>query len=309
MRFLVHISVLCFLYYAPWVEADGSSESHYVEQIEKFRRERDIRFSDPLTSPLAQVGGALLEGPELVFGSSPGADLQWHGSNIESRHLRVVRDGDQVFLEPLEGSVFDLQDHGVSTRVVWEADKMYRAGSVLLVLRRHPVGPIVRILDPQAEKLREFKGLNYFPVDEQFQVKAVIHPRSRKKITISDTQGWERSAWIFGKLAFSLEKTPHALDLVLFDEEPGEESSFLLMFRDQTSGKETYAACRYLHLPFQSEGEVWLDFNKAYNPYCAYADSFACPLPPPGNRLDASITAGERTYSKSSHSTVLKLDN
>jgi len=90
-------------------------------------------------------------------------------------------------------------------------------------------------------------------------------------------------------------------DLILFGEEGGEESGFLIMFRDQTSGEDTYAACRYLQIPFQSGGEVWLDFNRATNPSCAYATSFACPLPPAGNRLSVPIRAGEKTFSVTHH--------
>jgi uncharacterized protein (DUF1684 family) len=178
---------------------------------------------------------------------------------------------------------------------------MYRAGSVVLVLRQHPVGPIVRILDPNSEKVKGFKGLEYFPVDERYRVRATIHPQSPRSITISDTQGWTRPGWLFGQLSFSVDEVPQQLNLVLFGEEADEDSGFLVMFKDQTSGKDTYPACRYLNLTFQPEGEVWLDFNEAFNPSCAYASSFACPLPPPGNRLSVPIRAGEKTYSKDHH--------
>jgi uncharacterized protein (DUF1684 family) len=68
------------------------------------------------------------------------------------------------------------------------------------------------------------------------------------------------------------------------------------MFRDKTSGKETYPACRYLYIPYQDRGETWVDFNLAFNPYCAYGDGFACPLPPHGNTISTAVRAGEMTY-------------
>jgi hypothetical protein len=279
----------------------GTSNSGYVQQVEDSRKQRDLRFADPLTSPLSQVGGILLEGTELFFGSSPGADLIWKGGGIASRHLKIIQSGEQILLEPEEGSVVHIETGQSVTKEVWKADQMYQAGSVVLVLREHPVGPIVRILDPESEKVKDFNGHHYFPIDEEYRVQATIHAQTPKEITISDTQGWERPAWLFGQLEFTIHEKLQHLDLVLFDKNPTEDSVFLLMFRDQTSGRETYGACRYLSLPFQTEGKVWLDFNKASNPYCAYASSFACPLPPPGNRLSVPILAGEKIYSKSPH--------
>jgi len=276
---------------------DGS----YSEQINETRSERDLRFGDPLTSPLAQVGGALLDSPQMVFGSSPGADLCWKGEGIEPRHLRVIRESEQIFLEEFEGEVFKLETGERTRRDEWKANEMYRVGSVVLVLREHPVGPIVRILDSQSEEVANFKGLKYFPVNEKYRVKATIRSQPPEAITIVDTQGWKRPARLVGKLLFSVDEVPQQLDLVLFGEEGAEDSGFLVMFRDQTTGKESYPACRYIDLPFQSEGDVWLDFNDATNPSCAYASSFACPLPSPGNHLSVPIRAGEKIYFEKHH--------
>ena len=287
------LNSVAFLLLLVWAAPD------YSHEIQEARAERDQRFKDPLVSPLAQVGGALLEDRELVFGSSLGADLRWTGEGIEPRHLRAVAKQGQVTLEALEGSVYR---QGTKQRVLhelWEPNIMYDAGSVVLVLRQHPVGPIVRILDPANNSLQEFTGLNYFPADEAFRVRGKIRPKPRKEVKILDTQGWERVAWIYGQVEFSVMGQTEQLDLILFDEKPGPDSMFMLIFKDQTSGKETYPACRYLYIPFQEEGESWIDFNKAFNPSCAYAKSFACPLPPRGNHLNVPIRAGEKTYRES----------
>jgi uncharacterized protein (DUF1684 family) len=268
----------------------------YTHQIEKDRAERDVRFRDPLHSPLAQVGGALLEGDELLFGSSLGVDLRWTGERIEPHHLRTVSREGQVTLEALDGPVYRL---GTEQRVLqerWEPDAMYQVGSVVLVLRQHPAGPLIRILDPNSERLKGFQGLKYFPVDEEFRVLGRIRPQPSREVSILDTQGWERVAWIYGQVEFLLMGRTETLDLILFDKEPGPDSAFMLIFKDKTSGKETYPACRYLYIPFQKEGEIWVDFNKAFNPSCAYAKSFACPLPPKGNQLGVPVRAGERNY-------------
>ena len=85
------------------------------------------------------------------------------------------------------------------------------------------------------------------------------------------------------------------LDGVL--EEPDAEELFFI-FRDQTSGKETYGAGRFLYADLPKGGKVVLDFNKAYNPPCAFTPYATCPLPPPQNRLPVRIEAGEKAYGK-----------
>jgi uncharacterized protein (DUF1684 family) len=89
----------------------------------------------------------------------------------------------------------------------------------------------------------------------------------------------------------------HGQDLRLYPvlEEPGAKELFFI-FRDQTSGKETYGAGRFLYSALPREGTVVLDFNKAYNPPCAFTPYATCPLPPKENRLAVRVEAGEKKY-------------
>ena len=75
-----------------------------------------------------------------------------------------------------------------------------------------------------------------------------------------------------------------------------EEDHLWFVFRDQTSGKTTYAASRFLYVPMPKNGFVEIDFNKAENPPCVFTDYATCPLPPPQNRLELAVTAGEQMY-------------
>jgi uncharacterized protein (DUF1684 family) len=105
-----------------------------------------------------------------------------------------------------------------------------------------------------------------------------------------------RKATQVGTLHFNVKG--QALTLVAFaDEGPGgapDMRRLFVPFMDLTSGKDTYVAGRYLNLPRTATGIYLLDFNEAYMPYCAYNNSYECPLPPLGNRLKVAITAGER---------------
>lgn len=285
MRFFIALFLLT-------VEPHG-----YVERLEGERVERDEVFSDSLKSPLATVNIWRVDQPELTFGSSSEADLVWNEPSIAPVHLRVYWRDDSVYLEPIGGPVQSVSsEEQLRGRQLWEIGEYYQVGDKHLVLQLHPVGPVIRAIDSEADAFLEFSGLRYFPVDPAYRVCARIEPQERRRRVVLDTQGWEREAWYFGKLFFELHGESQELVLLLFDKDPSPDSRFLLMFRDKTTGKETYPACRYLSIPYQEEGETWVDFNLAFNPYCAYGDGFACPLPPYGNTISTAVRAGEKTY-------------
>lgn len=279
----------------------------YLEEIQRERAERERIFRDPLRSPLATVGIFLVDGSPRWFGSGDGDDFRWPGEGIQARHLRIDSDSGKLWLEAGGGAVYDPSGSPVRGRRLWEPETEYRVGSLFLLHQIHPVGPVIRVVDPTAEALVLFRGLHYFPPDPAYRVQARIRPQPLQGVTVFDTQGWKRSAFVYGKLEFHLQGIPQELDLLLFDPDPGPESRFMLIFQDGTSGTETYPACRYLYLPFQSEGTLWVDFNQATNPSCAYGDGFACPLPLPGNRLAVPVRAGEKTY-KGARKPPLALD-
>lgn len=266
--------------------------------VEHSRAERDAHFRDPVESPLATSAIRLLDQPEIVFGSAADSGLKWHGNGIAPQHARILLDGNAIFIEPVEGALASYPDRTPFTgRTEWSVGQRIEAGPILLVLQKHPVGPVVRVIDPQAPALASFSGLKYFPEDPGFRVRGSVVPHeSPVGITILDTQGWERPAWIYGKVQFSIGDTTQELDLLLFKENPSDNDQFMLMLQDATTGKETYPAGRYLYLDYVESGEIWIDFNELFNPYCAYGNGFACPLPPPGNRLSVAIRAGEMTY-------------
>ena len=96
-----------------------------------------------------------------------------------------------------------------------------------------------------------------------------------------------------GLVRFDVDGESAQATLFSDDDDPG----LFLPFRDATSGRETYGAGRYLDVqPPDADGDVVIDFNLAYNPYCAYSEGFSCPLPPAENRLDVPIRAGEMTF-------------
>jgi len=150
----------------------------------------------------------------------------------------------------------------------------------------------IRLKDPQSQFLRDFRGLLYYPPREEYRVTAqfVADP---KKIPITNILGQTEPEDSPGYVSFRLHGQEYRLRPVYDD--PGSKDLFFI-FKDQTAGKETYGAGRFLDTDPAKDGQVVLDFNKAYNPPCAFTPYATCPLPPPENKLAVRIEAGEKTY-------------
>ena len=150
----------------------------------------------------------------------------------------------------------------------------------------------IRLKDPESPMRREFHGLEYFPAREEYRVVAQFVPKARK-IPIANIIGQTEPEDSPGYVVFHLQGRQFQLTPVYDD--PGSKDLFF-MFKDGTSGKETYGAGRFLDTDPPKDGRVVLDFNKAYNPPCAFTPYATCPLPPKENRLPVRIEAGEKTY-------------
>jgi hypothetical protein len=149
----------------------------------------------------------------------------------------------------------------------------------------------IRLKDTESESRKEFTGLHWFPVKESYRVVAKFVPYpSPKMITIPNILGETEQDPSPGYVVFTLNGQSLRLDPVVEDDE------LFFIFRDLTSGKETYPAGRFLYTTLPKNGEVLMDFNQAENPPCAFTAYATCPLPPKENRLPVRIEAGELNY-------------
>lgn len=147
---------------------------------------------------------------------------------------------------------------------------------------------------PEAQR-PAFRGLVYFPVDPAYRVTARVETLpAGDEMRVPATGGEERVYTRLCKLHFALAGLPCAL--TGFEPEPGQspEPYLFVPFKDKTAGKETYGGGRYLDPDPPSGPELELDFNAAYNPYCAYDDTWSCVIPPPENWLGVEVRAGEK---------------
>lgn len=143
-----------------------------------------------------------------------------------------------------------------------------------------------------------FEGLKYFPVNEKYNIKAKLEPVEEKKVVLLGTSdGKEQKYLEYAYAIFDLDGVENKLLILeLMDAGPLRGKLFLA-FADESSGIETYGAGRYLDVKkVPAATSIELDFNLAYNPYCAYTEKFSCPFPPKENILKVAILAGEKNY-------------
>ena len=149
----------------------------------------------------------------------------------------------------------------------------------------HPQSPLTR------EQKKNFQGLKYFPENDDLRLEVqVIELSVKEEFDMQTSTGGVQHYQRFGKFSFLVEG--QIAELTIYRGEHG----FFLPFVDSLAGSETYPAGRYLEPDPLPGGRFFIDFNLAYNPYCAYNEMWSCPITPAENRLKAPIRAGERLF-------------
>jgi hypothetical protein len=150
------------------------------------------------------------------------------------------------------------------------------------------------------EDLKQFKGLDFYPIDQKYIVEAIFIRTKREKsfkmkTTTSRTPIYKK----YGELHFSIDGKELKLNVYQnldLKKKPGYEDYLFLPFSDLTCGKESYIGGRYIDMRIPKSGKVTIDFNQAYNPYCAYNYKYSCPIVPLENDLDIEINAGVKKF-------------
>ncbi|MBL7857693.1 MAG: DUF1684 domain-containing protein [Cyclobacteriaceae bacterium] len=151
---------------------------------------------------------------------------------------------------------------------------------------------------PFAENPDTFKGLSYYPPSSRYRIIAELNPiQNKKAVLLSTNDGKEQRYIEYAYAEFDLDGYHNKLLILEIMDMGPFRGKLFLSFGDETSASETYGAGRYLDVVKMSGSKtITLDFNKAYNPYCAYTEKYSCPLPPPENLLRVAIKAGEKIY-------------
>jgi len=251
----------------------------YQSEIEEWRRARETRLK-------AEDGWLSVAG---LFWLHEGVNPFGTGKDNEI----VLPDG------PAKAGTFELRNskvtvsmNGSNRAIGADSEESVKVGRLTLLVIKRGDKFGIRLKDPESAYRRNFHGLEYFPAKEEYRVTArfVAEP---KQTPILNILGQTELSASPGYAVFTLNGTELRLRPIL--EEPDAKQLFYI-FKDKTSGKETYPAARYLYSDLPKDGKVTLDFNKAYNPPCAFTDYATCPLPPRENHLAVRVEAGEKKY-------------
>jgi uncharacterized protein (DUF1684 family) len=261
----------------------------YAGEVERWRaeRERDLQ-SD--TGWLTVAGLAFLQPGINTAGSSPDNDVVLP-EPAPKRAGRFVRDGRIVAFEPEPHLDLTLNGQALAGRVILSDRDRVGWGSVTWQLHTSGDRIGIRIRDTHSELRRSFNGLSWFPIREAWRLDGRFLPyESPRTITVPNVLGDYETLSVPGEVAIRIGDR----DVRLQAAQSGNGLWFI--FSDRLGGRDTYHI-RFLHAEAPgADGHVVVDFNRAYNPPCAYNPFTTCPLPPPQNRLDIAIDAGERRY-------------
>jgi len=273
------------------IEVQHENHQQAVEAWRTARHERLMKTDGWLTL----VGLEWLNEGESRVGSAADNDIQlsggpayWGSVFLENNKLRfTASDSDNVKInnESLAETALIADIDGTPTLVSSEAMSFY-------VIFRGSYG--LRVKDANAMALKNFKGVENFPIDETWRVDGrFIRAEEGASIEIVNVLGQVSDSQVFGTFEFDMEGKTHSL--LGLGSEDSEDLWFI--FADRTSGRETYGAGRFLYSDGMPEnGRLVVDFNKSYNPPCAFNPYSTCPLPPQRNRMDLWVTAGEKDF-------------
>lgn len=247
---------------------------------------------------LSLVGLHWLSEGENAFGSDPELAVPLERSGLPAKAGLLILRGTTVRLVPQPGLALTINGQPATERDLKSdaegTPDVLKAGRLTFFIIRRGERLAVRVKDPESEARKAFKGIECYPANGAFRIEAEFLPHPQpKKVSIPTVIGTVEEQLSPGLVRFTLQGKTFTLEPVIEDPEHPE---LFFVFRDATSGKTTYPAGRFLYAAMPKDGKVILDFNRAYNPPCAFSPYATCPLPPKSNRMDIAIEAGEKTY-------------
>jgi len=278
--------------------AENQIPENYFEDLTSWKQNRDERLRSP-TGWVNLVGLYWLKEGENTFGSNEDNDVVFpeyaHGN------IGTITLTDSILSYEASAEVDVIVDSTIQAKAV-----VYDAGNEIfrpmqweryrwfIIERSGNYG--IRLRDLESEYMYEPMNISYYEWSEEWRVNATYREFEEPlTLSIDNIVGYSFDEEFEGEFVFEIDGEMYSLLPSL-----GEESSFI-MFADVTSGDETYGAGRYLVAGLPDENnKVIIDFNKAYNPPCAFTDFATCPLPPMANILGIPVRAGEMEFHFSS---------
>jgi hypothetical protein len=274
-----------------------AQDKEYVQSVNQWHQMRIDYLKKP-DGWLNLEGLFWLHKGRNSFGSNSMVDCHYDNKDFPALLGSFIYEGDSVIWENGKTDAIEI-DHvkaalGKSYKVFdaqGQASEMdWEQFNWVVIKREDKVG--IRFRNLKAKTLLSFTDIERFPIQSKWHIKAKLVQPVQDFLMITNVLGQTVSSKNAGKLLFEIEGKSFSLDVI---DENG--PTLFIVFADQSSGKTTYGAGRFIDIPKpDKDGNTEIDFNNAYNPPCAFTPFATCPLPPKQNRLPISIEAGEKNY-------------
>ncbi len=267
----------------------------YQQDIDAWHSHRIEQLKAP-AGWLNLAGLYWLEEGKNSFGSGRQNKIVFPAGTIAEKAGVFELTGNTVKLFVEDNTAINVDGKAAKEAVIFNSDSarepMVSSGHLrwTIIRRGEKIG--IRLRDLQSPLVTQFKDIDRYPVDTSWRLKAVLEPDAQpRKIAITNVLGQTNEQRTPGKLVFTIQNKQYTLDALEEDDE------LFIIFGDETSGKTTYPSGRFLAVKKpDSNGVTIIDFNRAYNPPCAFTSYATCPLPPRQNILPLAVTAGEKNY-------------
>jgi uncharacterized protein (DUF1684 family) len=272
-----------------------AGQSYDLAALSKFRVDRETTLKRD-TGWLTVAGLHFLNQGDNRIGSDPSNDIVLDFASVP-KHVGVITlDGTNVRIRAAEGQTLVINDvtkaeselHGSFDK---KPTDTLRFGPISFFV--HYSGPrlALRVRNQESELRRSFRGLRWYEPNPAYRTTGTFTPYPETKVVqIPNILGDIEPFNAIGTVTFDLGGIRHTMEAW------GSLKSLWFVFRDRTSGRDSYPSARFLYTPPVEDGKVVIDFNFAQNPPCAYNSFTTCPLPPSQNRLPIAIEAGEKKY-------------
>lgn len=273
--------------------AGAADPARWEAEAMEWREQRLERLVAPY-GWLSLVALEFLGDGRWSVGAGEGNDV--HLISGPERWGTLILDGAQARFEPAADAAVFVDDRALDAAIDLtvagdQPATRVSAGTGWFEIARRGDRLVVRARDSAAETRTDFLGLDYFEFDPDWRIEARWEPHPEgATIPIADVLGELRDQPNPGRAVFEVNGQKFALEAL------AAEDQLFFILADRTSGRESYGLGRFLYSAMPQDGRVVLDFNRSYNPPCAFNAYTTCPLPPPENRLDVRIEAGERRY-------------
>jgi hypothetical protein len=299
MRYTFILTLLLLSCTQPKPLTQQELEAHQAE-VEAWYTERITNLKAP-NGWLNLIGLHWLEPGMNTFGSDSGNALVFPQGKIGSHAGYFLVKDNVVTIVVNKGVVATVDQDTITSKVIFHPDSAHamqvQAGDLRWNIIKRDTKLGVRLRDDKADALKTFTEIERYPVSVDYRIEATLEQGdSTRTIEITNVLGQTTPQRSPGTLVFEYKNQTYRLDAL----EEGDQ--LFIIFADATSGTETYGAGRYMYAKKPTcNGNVILDFNKAYNPPCVFTSHATCPLPPRQNVLPIAIRAGEKSYGAELH--------